>query len=262
MNLAVTFFAAIRSTHKRLKMKYVVLSVLLVMSIVNVSVAQNVIYDEHVEVRQVGSFSGIEVSGTVMLYVSQGSENAVAISAGEEKYNSKIKTEVVNGVLKISVDGGFWNTLGLQDRKLKAYVSVKEINRLNISGASYANINGMLKAKALLLSLSGASEIKGTIEADALNIEMSGASVARLSGSAKEGAIDASGASKINGYSLSFEKLKASLSGACNLRVTVTNELIADASGGSTLYYKGNGTSVRTNASGGASIKKTEDKDD
>jgi hypothetical protein len=242
-------------------MKYVVFSLLLACSMVNFLVAQNVIYDEHAEVRQVGDFSGIEVSGTVVLYISQG-PNAVAVSAGEEKYNARIKTEVTNGVLKISVDGGMWNGMGFADKKLKAYVSVNEINRLNVSGASYASINGVLKANALQVNINGASELKGNIEVQSLNLSMGGASVARLGGMAKQGTINANGASRISAYNLSFDKLNASITHAVSVKVTVNGELIADASSGSTLSYKGNATTVQTNARDGAAIKKMEnDKD-
>jgi hypothetical protein len=218
--------------------------------------SQNIIYDENAEVRQVGRFTGIEVSGTISLYLSQGDETGVAISAGDEKYNSKIKTDVVNGVLKISVDGGIWNSFSLSNKKLKAYVSVVEINRLDISGASFATINGVLKSGTFQVSLSGASELKGNFQVDKLNLGIAGASVARLAGSAKNASIEASGASRVLAYDLSLQTLKVNASGASQVRANVAEELIANASGGSTIYYKGTATKSSLNASGGANIKK------
>ncbi len=70
--------------------------------------------------------------------------------------------------------------------------------------------------------------------------------------------IEASGACKVSSYDLVVEKCKASSSGASNIRVTVTGELTADASGGSTVYYKGAGIAKSIEASGGASIRKQE----
>ena len=80
--------------------------------------AQNVVYDENAEVRDLPTFSGIEVSGTVSLYLSQGASQGVAISAGDVKYNGKIKTEVKNGVLHISVEGGMWNGFNWANKKI------------------------------------------------------------------------------------------------------------------------------------------------
>lgn len=242
-------------------MKSVILLILMVLGGF-VGNAQNIVYDENAEVRVVERFSGIEVSGSVSLYLSQGSVQGVAISAGEAKYNNKIKTEVKNGVLRISVEGGVWNGFNWTNRKLKAYVTVTDINRLEVSGASYASITGALKGDDLKLDVSGASEIKGMINVNKLNLDISGASVARLSGTAKDGLIDASGACKVNGYDLSIETCKASSSGASNIKVKVTGELNANASGGSNIYYKGSGIAKVMNASSGASIKNRSDSDD
>lgn len=227
-----------------------------------VSKAQNIVYDENAEVRTVEKFNGIEVSGAVSLFLSQGPTQGVAISAGEAKYNSKIKTEVKNGVLRISVDAGVWNGFNWTNRKLKAYVTATDLQRLDVSGASYVSFSGPLKSDELKLDISGASEVKGMINVAKLNLDISGASVARLSGTAKDGLIDASGACKVNSYELSIETCKASSSGASNIKVTVTGELNANASGGSNIYYKGQGIGKVLNASAGASIKNRSGADD
>jgi len=224
--------------------------------------AQNVVYDENAEVRVVDKFNGIDLSGAVTLYLSQGNEQGLAISAGDAKYNSKIKTEVKNGILNISVDGGVWNSFNWANKKLKAYVTVTGLDRLGVSGASTINITGPIKGANLKMDISGASEIKGIINFGTLNLDVSGASVARLSGSAGDASIEASGACKVNSYDLSIDRCKASSSGASNIRVTVNRELNADASGGSNIYYKGAGTVTRLNTSGGASIKNRSENED
>ena len=231
--------------------------ILLILIIITafVAKAQNVVYDENAEVRRVGNFDGIEASGTVFLYLSQGSAAGVAVSAGDEKYNNKIKTEVKNGTLKISVEGGVWNGFNWTNRKLRAYVTVTDLKSLDVSGASYVSISGTLKSDELKLEVSGASEIKGVINVNKLNMDISGASVSKLAGTVKDGNIDASGAAKVNNYSLTIDKCKASSSGASSIRVTVNNELNADASGGSNIYYKGAGIGKALNTSAGASIK-------
>ena len=224
--------------------------------------AQNVVYDENAEVRTVGNFNSIEASGAVFLYLSQGSTSAIAVSAGDEKYNNKIKTEVKNGILKISVEGGVWNGFNWTNRKLRAYVTVTDLNSLDVSGASYVSISGTLKSDDLKLDISGASEIKGIINVNRLNMDISGASESKLAGTVKESDIEASGAAKVNNYSLVIDKCKASSSGASSIKVTVNNELNADASGGSNIYYKGAGIGKVLNTSAGASIKNRGGNDD
>jgi hypothetical protein len=217
--------------------------------------AQDIIYDENAEVRQVANFTGIEVSGTISLYLNQGNENAVAISAGDSKYNSKIHTDVKDGVLKIWVDGGFWNGMGWTNRKLKAYVSVVSPNSITVSGASLVSVSGALQAEALKIGVSGASEIKGTFTVQQLNVEVSGASVARLSGTATNAMLDASGACKISAYELMAQQCKVNASGASNVRISVKEQFNASSSGGATIFYRGNPSVINVNSGAGASVK-------
>ncbi|HEX8277551.1 MAG TPA: DUF2807 domain-containing protein, partial [Segetibacter sp.] len=100
------------------------------------------------------------------------------------------------------------------------------------------------------------------INASKLNLDISGASVARLSGAVKNAIIDASGACDVKSYDLSIETCRASSSGASSIKVTVTGELNADASGGSNIYYKGQGIGKVLNTSAGASIKSRSGSDD
>lgn len=223
------------------------------------SMAQDVIYDENAEVRQVPKFSGIDVSGTVSLYLSQGSESGVIVSAVDSKYNNKIKTEVINGVLKISVDGGVWNSFSWANKKLKAYVSVGTLHKIGVSGASFLNINGVFKSDTLGFDISGASEIRGRIEVSHYHLNISGASESKLSGSAGLGIIGASGAARLNNYDLQTKNCTVNASGAASVRITATNELNAAASGGSSIYYKGKPALSKINSSGGSSIKNKDD---
>jgi len=218
--------------------------------------AQNVVYDPNAEVRKVADFNAIEVSGTVSLYLSQGDETGIAVSAGDEKYNSKIKTEVKNGVLQISVDGGMWNGFSWTNKKLKAYVSVKDLTSLHVTGASYVTTTGNVKTENLNVEVSGASELKGSLQVKNLNLAISGASVARLMGVAENVNIEASGAARISAFDLQVDNGKFDISGASHITISVNKEFSASASGGSSIQYKGDALAKSMNASGGATIKK------
>ena len=149
MIFPVTFFRTFRLTLKIGKNEECSFINTSCLPVVIFSRAQNIVYDENAEVRTVEKFTGIEVSGAVSVYLSQGPEQGVAVSAGEEKYNNKIKTEVKNGVLHISVDGGVWNGFNWTNRKLKAYVTATDLNRLQVSGASYVSISGNDKKRRI-----------------------------------------------------------------------------------------------------------------
>ena len=226
-------------------------------SIVFFAAAQKtIVNDANAEKREVPGFTGIHISGGIDLYLSQGDEDGIAVSAAEIKYRDRIKTEVLNGMLKIwyNTEGMHWAT---GNKKLRAYVSFKNINHLKAAGASDVFINGVLKAGDLELTLSGASDLKGVVEIENLKATISGASDMTVSGKVGSLQIDASGASDLKSYDLVVQNCDAEASGASDIKITVEKELNASASGASDIIIKGNGVIKKMNKSGASSIKKS-----
>lgn len=225
-------------------------------------VGQSIVYDENAEGRSVADFTGLEVSGSISVYVVPGEKSAIAVSAGDEKFNSKIKTEVENGILKISVDGGMWNGFNWANKKLRAYVTVTQLKKILVSGASTVNITGEISSDQIDVDISGASEVKGKLNVNFLKINLSGASVARFSGKSQEIIVQSSGASRFLGYDINAETCNISASGASGIRVSVNKQLKVSASGGSTIYYRGNPTTKSVSSSGGARVVDKTDADE
>ncbi|MFS8082272.1 MAG: GIN domain-containing protein, partial [Ginsengibacter sp.] len=112
------------------------------------SQAQTVINDKNVQLRDVGKFWGIKVSGGIDVYLSQGQDYALAVSASEERFRDAINTEVRDGILVISFNNE--NILKFDNNKnLRAYISFKELESLEVSGASDIIINDALKSNAI-----------------------------------------------------------------------------------------------------------------
>ncbi|HET9433672.1 MAG TPA: head GIN domain-containing protein, partial [Chitinophagaceae bacterium] len=179
---------------------------------------------------------------------------SVAVSASEIKYRDRIQVEVRSGVLIIRYDNnGKWNT---GNKKLKAYISFKEINRLKVSGACDVYIIDDWKADNLKIDLSGASNLTGKIDGQKLMVDLSGASDMTLSGSMGQLDIEASGASGFRGYDMVVDYCDARASGASDIKITVNKELSAEASGASDVNYKGNGLIRDVKTSGSSSISR------
>lgn len=213
---------------------------------------QTIINDPNVEVRNVDSFSGIKASDGIDIYLSQSDDYALGVSASDKKYIDGIKTEIKNGVLVISYDGSSFKYNN--NRKLRAYISFKNIESLEASGACDYVISGTLIANSLRIKLFGASEVKGAINIENLQIDISGASLVKLNGTAQNLKINASGASDAKNYDLSADNCVADLSGASDVTITVNKSLIAKAGGASTLYYKGNPEKKDVSSEGASSI--------
>ena len=217
--------------------------------------AQKVINDPNVEPRKVGSFSGVSVSSGIDLYLSYGDE-AVAVSASKPELRDRIKTEIENGILKI----WFYSKSGVSinwnnDRKLKAYVSYKTLNRLSASGGSDVFPDGVIKSNELKLQLSGGSDFKGKVDVENLRVDQSGGSDVHISGRATTLSVEAHGGSDFNGYDLVTEICNLEASGGSDIEITANKELSARAAGASDIRYKGQPNVKEAKASGASSVK-------
>lgn len=243
-----------------------------------VAQAQNkmgIIYDENVQVRKVPNFTSIRVSNAIELYISQSNKTEVAVSAKSDEYRDKIITEVVGGTLIIRMaDNNKWWKWNEDDYKTKAYVSVKElfaltgsgatnikiINglnaeklKINLSGAS--DLKGEIKAGTLLTDLTGASSIKATIRANAFSAKGSGASSFEVTGAGEDLIVDVSGACSVKMYDYLVKGASVEATGASSVKVNVSEMLKVNASGASSIDYKGTASIKEMQSSGASSVK-------
>src|SRR5438067_543122 len=235
------------------------LSILVVIAWGCVSHAQLTVNDPNAEKREAKNFHAISISNAFDVFISQGNEETVAVSASEEKFKQDIKVEVKDGVLKIWLEkeGKFWKGWNGDKMKLKAYISCKNIDRLTASGACDIRVQGQINADDLRVNLSGASDLKeGKINAKKLTVDVSGASDMNVSGTALQLNVEASGASDFKGFDLTVDYCDAHASGASTINITVNKELSAHATGASDVHYKGNGLIREIKTSGASSISK------
>ncbi len=217
--------------------------------------AQKVVNDPNVEVRDLPSFHAIHVSNSFDVIITQGSQESLAVSASNKEDVADIKTYVENGVLKILFDkkDKWWP----KNRKLKAYIAVKNLDELYASGSSDVKIEGTLSASNLKLNFSGASDLDGKLViGNTLDVRLSGASDIEISGSATEVTIDANGASDVKAYDFKTTNCTVDASGASSVRITVEKELSAKLSGASNVSYKGTAMIKDIKTSGASSISR------
>ncbi len=220
--------------------------------------AQNLVYDANAEVRNVAAFNGLDAGGGITVYISQGQTQAIAVSAEDGKNVSKIKTEVRDGVLKIYIDAAMWNNWSWGNKKIKAYVTVTELNKLQLSGGSVGKIVDEINTNSIDVECHGGSIVNGKITAAKLSLDLTGGSIATISGAYGDATVAASGGSIVKDFDAVIDVCKVDASGGSVINLTVNKELSADASGGSIINYKGTGIIKSVDASGGSVIKKKE----
>ncbi len=231
------------------------LSVLLIGLLIGAGLYAQQVNDPNAEIRQAKDYHGISISSSFDVYITQSNEEAVAVSAAEIKQRDRIKVQVKAGILYIGYDSDVksWSS---GYKKLKAYISFKQIDLLKVSGACDVFISGTLKAENLSIHQSGASDLKGKLDVEKLTVDLSGASDITVTGKASQVSIEASGASDFKGFDLVTDICNAQASGASDIKITVNRELSAQASGASDVRYKGNGEIKVIKSSGSSSVSK------
>ena len=217
--------------------------------------AQKTVHDANATTRNAKGYHAIEIQDGIDLYLTQSNEEAVAVSASTNDYRDKIRVDVTDGTLKIYYDKQNSWSMNWGNRKLKAYVSVKNLDKLHASGGADVYVENELNVSQLAMHLSGGSDFRGKVITNDLSLSASGGSDVYISGKAGHFKVHASGGSDIHGFEMITDVCTIETSGGSDVRITANKELNANASGGSDVYYKGN-ASANTNKGGGSSVKK------
>ncbi len=182
------------------------------------------------ETRNVSGFKAIEAGNAVNMEITAQKDFSVEIQA-DDNLLALIKTEVQGDTLKIYNDESISTK-----NEINIKISMPEITSIDISGASRVNVSA--------------------VKSDLLKLEASGASKIKIDGEANSLEIDASGASTVDAENLRVENANAQASGASKAIVSASNELKADASGASSVYYTGEPKNVAQQSSGASSVKR------
>lgn len=220
---------------------------------------KKVVNDPNAQKREVESFKGVKISGSIELIISQGPEYTVAISAADADDIEKIVTEIRGDVLYVELKdrknwfSDQWNSM---NKKFKAYISAPDIRSIESAGSGSIQIVGTLKVEALDLEVAGSGNIKGTIDVEKLELVQSGSSNIRLAGKATRAEFNCSGSGNLQSPELIIDFCEVSISGSGNADLTVEKELSASLSGSGNIRYKGNAEITEKSISGVGKIRK------
>ncbi len=207
--------------------------------------------DVQKETRKVSSFDGIEVSGAFKVYIKQGATEEVVVES-DANLLPLIRTEVVGSTLRIDTRKPVNNVT-----TMKVYITMKELKRIDVSGAVDILSEGRISVPELSYDASGASEVDMEIAVQRLKVDCSGAGKIKLRGTAANVGMDLSGASDVFAYDLAAETYDIDISGAGNAQINVSKSLRAEISGAGSIRYKGSPSEIDQQVSGAGSIKKS-----
>ncbi len=191
------------------------------------------------EMRQVSNFNGIKVSTGIDLYITMGSSEEVKIVANDEIIDNLI-TEVKDGTLHIYMKQNNWFNWNNGNKTMKAYVTVKELQKVDASSGSDVKSENTLKGEDLKVSASSGSDVELDIYYKNFSLDTSSGSDAKITGKTKNFEAEASSGSDINAKELESVICKVKVSSGSDAEVNVSEELYAHASSGADVRYYGN----------------------
>jgi hypothetical protein len=166
------------------------------------------------ETRNVPEFSGIDLSGIYEVFVRCGQKQEVFVF-GDDNVVPHVKTEVNGNILKVFLDQSVSTR-----NKIKLILSANMVNSLKVSGTATVDIS-RVRNKSFNLVISGTGDTKVEGMSDALEITVSGT-----------GNVDAK--------NLTAKTAVVDVSGAGNVVLSASDELIASIRGVGNIYYYGN----------------------
>jgi hypothetical protein len=206
------------------------------------------------ETRSVSDFDGVNVSGSIDLYVKQDASRSLRIEA-DANLLSYLEVYNEGGTLVVRPKNGY-NLKPTRD--IKVYVSSPTFNKLEASGAcDIFSENQVTASETMNIDLSGSCDAKLDVKAPNISSEISGACKIELKGETKGFSVDGSGSSDVRCFDLLAENVIISIAGAGDAEVFASSKLEVDVSGAAGVKYKGN-ASVNQKISGAGSVKKVD----
>ncbi|CAN5293900.1 head GIN domain-containing protein [soil metagenome] len=248
------------------------------------------------ETRSIENFTKLSFRVPGKLYLKQGSVQKVELE-GPSDILKEIETEVNGGRLVIGKEGKWsdWNDWK-DGAKITAYVTVKDIEAISVSGSGDLIGEGKFTTGDLNLNVSGSGSLdvevasSGTVEGDVsgsgnLNIKgscnnfdsdvsgsgrvnlsitvrdladfgVSGSGKIQAEGVAKQVKTSISGSGKVLASGLETDKCEVRISGSGDVEINVKSDLDAVITGSGTVTYKGNPAHVNSHSSGSGKVRK------
>jgi hypothetical protein len=213
---------------------------------------------------ELGEFKSIYVNSNYTVLLKQTNKQEVIVEAESDIYALTTVT-VENGILMINVDRkpdnpnkSVWAKIDniKLNPTMKVYVSVKNINELQVNGLGKIVSENSLSAPALNLSVSGNGTIDLDLKGDYLKAEVSGSGKILLKGYATS--IDAlvSGSGAIHAFNCTLDNAKVKVSGSGDCEVTAANSIDALVLGSGSIKHKGNTKTATKKIYGSGSVER------
>ncbi len=182
----------------------------------------------------VQDFNQVEIAGEFEVLVKY-SPNYSAVLTGQERDLADIRTRLIDGQLIID-----FTRYRAFRKKVLLTVTLPSLKEVILAGVTTGRVEGFNEPDALRAEVSGESSMQLNVQAPFLQLFASGMSSITAQGTTDRLEAEASGISSIDAFAIPVTKATVEASGESIAKVQVLQWIIADASGKSKIYYRGN----------------------
>ncbi len=204
------------------------------------------------EKREVSPFDRIEIDGVFKVFLSQGDNESAEVEIDDNLQQYVVlKNEGRKLVLEIKDDINFSKTT-----KNNVYITVKNINELDIEGVCTVETQTPLKCADFSLEVNGVTNGNFEIYCDKLNADLDGVGNIKLRGEATELTVKKDGVGSFNSENMKAVKVNIRNSGVGSASVYASEELSMKNSGVGSITYSGDAVIKDLDSDGIGKIKK------
>jgi hypothetical protein len=203
------------------------------------------------ETRKVHSFQSIKVGNAVDVRLSKGDREVVRVEA-EGLPIDHVVTNSSGGTLNIELDHFKFRT----KVKVTVYVTYVVLHRIEAKMAADVLAEQPIKTESLELEANTASSMELAVDADNVVVEAETASNVILSGITRQLKVITETSSNVDASQLKARKVTADASTASGIRLSVSEELTAEANTAGTIRYRGNPSRSNTSSNTAGNIKR------
>jgi Putative auto-transporter adhesin, head GIN domain len=180
------------------------------------------------------NFSKLNMGSDFDITIKQGAAFSVT-ATGRTRDVNDLRANIENGELKIK-----YNNFIEKRKRVTINITMPSLTKFEFTGNSRIDINGFTEAVTVRGNVNGNSKATVRMSAPEFALDVSGNSDLILSGQATRVEAKASGNSFIDTYAVTAQRGTTQASGNSKIKVFASQELFADASGNSHIYFKGN----------------------
>lgn len=204
------------------------------------------------EQRSVSSFDKIEIGGVFKVFLMQSDTESAKVEI-DDNLQQYVKVYNKGNTLVLDIEKGINFQKTTQNN---VYITLKDINELDIAGVCTIETNTPLTCGDLKLDMNGVTNAKLELYCDKVSADLDGVGNIKLNGETAELVVEKDGVGSFDAENLKAAKVSIRNSGVGSSNVYATKELSMRNSGVGSITYSGDAVIKSIESGGVGKIRK------